>query len=132
LSGGYHDFGANQVLPLLSTLAAPNLERLEMDFNRPFFQPPDWAELDALLCPARFPCLRHIMVVLPACRNDNDDFVAEALPMLEAAGVLCLGYPTWDARVASTASTALLPMTELRRLASSILLGRTPTLPVKP
>ncbi|KAJ7799735.1 hypothetical protein B0H14DRAFT_1702172 [Mycena olivaceomarginata] len=98
LSGDYHDFGANQVLPLLSTLAAPNLERLEMDFNRRLFQPADWTTLDVLLCPARFPCLQHVMAVLPygPYREDNADFLAEALPMLEATGVLCSGYSWWE------------------------------------
>ncbi|KAJ6466882.1 hypothetical protein C8R45DRAFT_480008 [Mycena sanguinolenta] len=84
-------FGPEQVLPLLTTLVAPNLERLRLDLNREMYQPADWMSIEALLCPARFPCLRSVMFASIYETEHEHRQVWAALPLLDARGWLELG-----------------------------------------
>ncbi|KAJ7254636.1 hypothetical protein B0H12DRAFT_1233300 [Mycena haematopus] len=87
--GSKGDFGPDQVLPLLRTLAAPKLEWLELELNQALYQAPDWAVIDALLGPARFPCLRTVVFARNSLREH--EFLRGVLPLLADSGLLRWG-----------------------------------------
>ncbi|KAJ7846900.1 hypothetical protein B0H13DRAFT_2406685 [Mycena leptocephala] len=102
------DYEALQMIPSITKLAAPSLERLslDLDLGQALYTSLDWASLDAFLSPARFPRLRNVTFKCSIHRHhfyddhfegeddeepDVDDehkFLHGALPLLYASGVL--------------------------------------------
>ncbi|KAJ7846912.1 hypothetical protein B0H13DRAFT_2406718 [Mycena leptocephala] len=98
------DYEAIQMIPSITKLAAPALERLSLELNlsQAVYMSLDWASLDAFLSPARFPRLRNVTV--KCCVHgdhfyqyyvdeeleieDEHEFLRGAFPLLEASGVL--------------------------------------------
>jgi hypothetical protein len=102
------DYEALQMIPSITKLAAPALERLslELDLGQALYTSLDWASLDAFLSPARFPRLRNVTFKCSAHgdhfyedylegeddeepeTDDEHEFLRGALPLLQASGVL--------------------------------------------
>ncbi|KAJ7318122.1 hypothetical protein DFH08DRAFT_400333 [Mycena albidolilacea] len=91
--------GEKEMIPLITKLVAPTLERLSvaLDLGLSMYQRLDWAALDTFLSPDQFPRLRAVTF---QCSqhfdhdNPNDvdfhkhKFLGDALPLLTASGVL--------------------------------------------
>jgi hypothetical protein len=79
--------GSSRVNNLItSSLVAPALESLSLDFNTSLYQGRHWETMDAFLIPARFPRLHKVVF---RCRNSDDgNYLYTALPLLRATGVL--------------------------------------------
>jgi len=79
------DLDPNQMLQLITRLTAPALERLALHLDLSLYRRFNWAALEAFLSPARFPCLGKVVF---KCRDDDSQFLRDALPLLEVSGVL--------------------------------------------
>ncbi|KAJ7906288.1 hypothetical protein B0H13DRAFT_716833 [Mycena leptocephala] len=78
--------GSSRVNNLItSSLVAPALESLSLDFNTSLYQGRHWETMDAFLISARFPRLHKVVF---RCRNSDDGNLYTALPLLRATGVL--------------------------------------------
>ncbi|KAF8201136.1 hypothetical protein K438DRAFT_1821449 [Mycena galopus ATCC 62051] len=90
------DLDPQRLLPIVTRLAAPKLQRLSLDLNLSYYQNSNWAELDAFLCPTRFPSLRSVTVKCTGGRHldhDNHAYLHASLPLLVALGML---QTKWD------------------------------------
>ncbi|KAF7377702.1 hypothetical protein MSAN_00193200 [Mycena sanguinolenta] len=97
---GPYDLEVEQMLKLITKLAAPTLECFTLDVDLLLYQTLDWSVLDSFLCRARFPRLQSVKIEdrYPRVRTRSDtdiDYHAEqhkflpgVLPLLEAAGLL--------------------------------------------
>ncbi|KAF7377718.1 hypothetical protein MSAN_00194800 [Mycena sanguinolenta] len=95
-SGSSQDFGPEQVLPFMTTLTAPKLEKLVLEVNPWLYGPSDWTEMDALLCSAHFPCLQSVILApKDYTRVEVHERLRAALPLLDAGGLLQPGVRPW-------------------------------------
>ncbi|KAJ7318098.1 hypothetical protein DFH08DRAFT_400003 [Mycena albidolilacea] len=85
---------ASQMDLLLSRLTAPGLERLSLELNMLPYRQLHWAALDVLLQPTQFPRLRSVVVECSRHGSAHDDhsFLYQALPLLQASGLLRVCY----------------------------------------
>ncbi|KAF7368969.1 hypothetical protein MVEN_00223200 [Mycena venus] len=80
---------SHHMIILLQRLAAPGLESLSLQLKLSTYRKFNWAALEAFLCPTRFPRLRRVEFSQDGDYNPNGlQFLREALPLLEASGVL--------------------------------------------
>ncbi|KAJ6466868.1 hypothetical protein C8R45DRAFT_479673 [Mycena sanguinolenta] len=81
-------FDPNPMLALIYGLVAPALESFSLELDLQLYRKMDWAGLDAFLSPERFPRLRRVTLAYQSRYSRDRMFLSQALPLLEASGIL--------------------------------------------